>query len=157
MCLLCVLLIPVRGAATESGAPSSVQPYLGPDKNVRTVLITLGGKTVRAVIADTDLTRTRGLLDWQRITDDAGMLLDFARERHAAIHMQGMKFPIDAVWIDDKGVITMVYESIQPNSGEVYPSILPSRSCLELNAGFCKRFGVKIGHKVSFGVSGTRN
>jgi len=154
--LLLALSIPGLVAATQATGPSSTPLYLGPDPNVRTVPVTLGEKTVIAVIADTDLTRTRGLLGWERISDEAGMLLDFATERQAAIHMQGMKFPIDAVWIDRSGVVTMVYESIQPDSGRIYPSIFPSRSCLELNAGFCKRYGVKIGQKVSFGTSGNR-
>lgn len=151
--LVLATLVPGLALATETGTPPATQPYVGPDPKVRTVTVTVGGKTVLTVIADTDLARTRGLLDWVRIADDSGMILDFGAERQAAIHMQGMKFPIDAVWIDRNGVITMTYESIQPNSGTVYPSIFPSRFCLELNAGFCKRYGVTIGQKVAFGVS----
>ncbi|MCA1961041.1 MAG: DUF192 domain-containing protein [Desulfomonile sp.] len=154
--VLFVMLVHGLVGAARAGGSTDGGLYLGPDPNVRTVPVTIGEKTVIAVIADTDVSRARGLLGWERITDDVGMLLDFAAERQAAIHMQGMKFSIDAVWIDRNGVVTMIYESIQPNSGSIYPSIFPSRSCLELNAGFCKRYGVKIGHKVGFGTPGNR-
>jgi hypothetical protein len=116
----------------------------------KTVSVTIGKKTLRAVIADRDKTRTEGLLGWNTITDQEGMLLDFSAPGQYAIHMEGMKFPIDAVWIDSKGVIKLIYEKIQPNSGRVYPSIYSSRYCLEVKAGFCGRYGVQEGQTISF-------
>jgi uncharacterized protein len=115
-----------------------------------TVRITLGAKTIVATLANTDKTRTEGLLGWSDIREDQGMLLDFIRSGVFAIHMQGMKFPIDAVWIDSNDVIRLIYEQIRPNSGIVYPSIFPVRYCLEIPAGFCKKHGIKEGQKVVF-------
>ncbi len=115
-----------------------------------TVRITLGTKTIVATLANTDKTRTEGLLGWSEIREDQGMLLDFIRSGVFAIHMQGMKFPIDAVWIDSNDVIRLIYEQIRPNSGIVYPSIFPVRYCLEIPAGFCKKHGIKEGQKVVF-------
>ena len=82
-----------------------------------TVRITLGTKAIVATLANTDKTRTEGLLGWSEIREDQGMLLDFIRSGVFAIHMQGMKFPIDAVWIDSNDVIRLIYEQIRPNSG----------------------------------------
>jgi uncharacterized protein len=118
------------------------------------VSITVGTTTIRAVVADTDATRIRGLLGWNNITEDTGMLLDFMLEGTYAIHMQGMKFPIDAIWIDSKGVIQWRYEEIKPNAGQIFPSMFPSRYCLEVAAGFCRKFGVKAGDKVIFAPVG---
>jgi uncharacterized membrane protein (UPF0127 family) len=115
-----------------------------------TVRITLGTKAIVATLANTDKTRTEGLLGWSEIREDQGMLLDFIRSGVFAIHMQGMKFPIDAVWIDSNNVIKLIYEQIRPNSGIVYPSIFPVRYCLEIPAGFCKKHGIKEGQKVVF-------
>jgi uncharacterized protein len=122
--------------------------------NSKMVSITVGTTTIRAVVADTDATRIRGLLGWNSITEDTGMLLDFMLEGTYAIHMQGMKFPIDAIWIDSKGVIQWRYEEIKPNAGQIFPSMFPSRYCLEVAAGFCKKFGVKAGDKVIFAPAG---
>jgi uncharacterized membrane protein (UPF0127 family) len=122
----------------------------------RTISITLGNQTIRAVVADTDASRREGLLGWSQITEERGMLLDFAMEQQYAIHMQGMKFPIDAVWIDANGLIKLIYEDIAPNSGLIYPSMFPCRYCLEIKSGFCKKYGIKIGQTVQFGPSKTR-
>ncbi len=116
-----------------------------------TMPITLGSKVVTASIANEDWSRVEGLLKWNAITDDQGMLLDFVIPAEYAIHMQGMKFPIDAVWIDANGTIKLIYENIQPDSGQIYASYFPCRYCLELNAGFCKRYAIKIGQTVVFG------
>jgi len=116
-----------------------------------TVPITLGTKTITATLANTDSTRIKGLLDWSQIGEDQGMLLDFIRPGVFAIHMQGMKFPIDAVWIDSDGLIKLIYGQIQPNSGIVYPSLFKVRYCLEIAPGFCKKFGIKEGQKVILG------
>ncbi len=119
-----------------------------------TVPITLGGKTIHANVADTDFLLRTGLLEYKTISDDEGMLLFFQLPGEYAIHMEGMKFPIDAIWIDDKDEIKLVYESIPPNSGVTYPSLFRCKYCLEVKAGFCKRFGIKAGQTVKFGVPG---
>jgi uncharacterized protein len=120
---------------------------------MKTIPITLGGTTISGMVADTDETRIRGLLGHQSLNDGEGMLLDFIFPGEYAIHMQGMRFPIDAVWVDQGGKVVMIYENIPPDTGpgRIYPSMFSVRYCLELNAGFCKRFKVKAGDRVSFG------
>jgi len=132
-----------------SGVPSMVMAQLIQTADEKKIVpIKIGEKTLRAVISDSEKTLTEGLLGWDTITEDQGMLLDFSSPGQYAIHMQGMKFPIDAVWIDSRGEIKLIYEKIQPNSGRVYPSIYSCRYCLEVKAGFCERQGVKEGGKV---------
>ncbi len=116
------------------------------------VAINLGSKVVKASLANTGPLRVEGLLGWSTINDDSGMLLDFQHEGIYSIHMQGMKFPIDAVWIDASDTIRLIYENIVPDSGMTYPSMFPSKYCLELKSGFCKRHNVRSGQKISFGV-----
>lgn len=129
--------------APQAGSPPVAAP--------RTVPVSLNGHQLSAVVADTDFTRARGLLGWDRIEDGQGMLLDFVIPNVYAIHMQGMHFPIDAVWVDTAGVVKLVYEDIQPNSGKIYPSMFPCRYCLEIKAGTCKKYGIKAGQTMTFG------
>ncbi len=117
---------------------------------LRKVPTQIGDTSIQSYVADSDRTRIDGLLVWNTIGENQGLLLDFVRPGEYAIHMQGMKFPIDAVWIDEKDVITLVYKNIQPNSNMTYPAMFPVRYCLELKAGFCKRHNVRIGQKVTF-------
>ena len=145
-------LAAVFGLSQVARAEDKMNSNLEP----RTISVTLGNQTIRVVVADTDASRRDGLLGWSQITEERGMLLDFAMERQYAFHMQGMKFPIDAVWIDAKGLIKLIYEDIAPNSGLIYPSMFPCRYCLEIKSGFCKKYGIKIGQTVQFGSSKTR-
>ena len=138
-------LIERPAIAAETASPQN------PSQNLRSMTLTLGNKTIMAKVADNDASRIEGLLGWTNIDDETGMLLDFILEGNYAIHMQGMKFPIDAIWIDSKGAVRQIYDDIQPDSGQIYPSTFPCRYCLEVKAGFCKKFGVKIGQSVSFG------
>lgn len=150
--ILVASLLTVLLAATSVVGDNSPQK----GKGLPTIKLTLGTATIEAVVANTDESKISGLLGWSTISDREGLLLDFGADGTHAIHMQGMKFPIDAVWINSAEDITLIYESIQPNSGLVYPSMVPAAFCLELQAGFCKKFGVKVGQKVLFGASETR-
>jgi uncharacterized membrane protein (UPF0127 family) len=148
--LVLVLLLGILNGHAGREAPSVAVHFISAAAQ-QTVPVTLNGNTLTAVVAETDFTRARGLLGWNNIEDGQGMLLDFLVANVYAIHMQGMRFPIDAVWIDASGVVKLVYEDIQPNSGQVYPSMFPCRYCLEIKAGSCKKFGVKAGQTVTFG------
>jgi uncharacterized membrane protein (UPF0127 family) len=121
-----------------------------PGDKLQTVSVILGEKKIQAVLANTLESRIQGLLGWNTIDEDTGMLLDFLIDTRSAIHMQGMKFPIDAIWVDSSGEIKLIYENIQPDKGLTYPSMFPSRYCLEVRAGFCNKYGVKVGQKIRF-------
>ena len=155
MCLL-VLFEGVPGVFSSFQTWAHAEGQSTSNQGQRTISTILGNQTIRTVVADTDDSRREGLLGWDRITEDTGMLLDFGMEGEYAIHMQGMKFPIDAVWIDANGAIKIIYEDITPNSGLIYPSAFPCRYCLEIKSGFCKKYGVKIGQRVQFGTIPTR-
>ncbi len=103
------------------------QSASGDQTYTKKISITLGEKTIKAVVADQEKTLLEGLLGYDSLTDDEGMLLDFGKPGQYAIHMQGMKFPIDALWIDARGVVKLIYEQIQPNSGRIYPSVYSCR------------------------------
>ncbi len=109
-----VLSICMGGWVTLSIAAETPSPQ-SPSPNLRSLSVTLGSKTILAKVADNDSSRTQGLLGWSSINEETGMLLEFPSEADYAIHMQGMKFPIDAIWIDSKGLIRLIYEDIQPN------------------------------------------
>jgi hypothetical protein len=104
-----------------------------------------------AEIADTEPLRLKGLLGKSELKENRGMLLDFIRTGYYAIHMRGMAFPIDAVWIDETGRVVNLYQNIKPDSGRVYPSVKSVRYCLEIRAGSAKLKGLTVGSRVRFG------
>ena len=148
----CLILLISIFAAVVTAEERAGSVTAGPKTETPAIIpVTLGGKTIQAVVADTNKSRGRGLLGWETISEEQGMLLDFLREGNYAIHMETMKFPIDALWIDDRGTIRVIYDDLMPNSGLSYPSVVPCRYCLEIQAGFCKKYGVKMGDQVQFG------
>lgn len=149
---MALLQIPVASRANDNRL-TPTKDELSQRKRISTS-VHLGGQSLQATIADTKEALIEGLLGWSRISEKEGMLLDFTHSGQYAIHMQGMKFPIDALWIDEKGIIKLIYEDIPPNSGRVYPSLFPCRYCLEIKAGFCSKYGVKAGQALRLGASG---
>jgi hypothetical protein len=149
---LAVALVALVDGFVRHKTWAEAQSQMRSNPEPRTISVILGNQTIRAVVADTDASRREGLLGWDQITEGTGMVLDFAMPGQYAIHMQGMKFPIDAVWVDANGLIKLIYEDITPNSGMVYPSMFPCRYCLEIKAGFCKKYGITIGQSVRFGA-----
>lgn len=151
--MMCMGFMQMSPFSQANDSASAVQDGQVSRAKQATTLVILGGQTLRATIADTEKTLTEGLLGWSKISEKDGMLLVFSVPGQYAIHMQGMKFPIDALWIDTNGVIKLIYEDIPPNSGRIYPSMFPCRYCLEIKAGFCSKYGVKAGQTVRLGVS----
>ena len=66
-----------------------------------------------------------------------------------------MLFPLDMIWIDNKGIIADIDKNVPkpsldtPNSKlPTYSSTQPIRYVLEVNTGFSDKYGVKLGDSV---------
>lgn len=120
------------------------------EEPMRKVVVSGAKGSIVAEIADTDQLRVKGLLGKKELKENQAMLLDFIRPGYYAIHMNGMAFPIDAIWMDETGKILNIYENIQPNSPQVFPSAEKARYCLEGPVGSVKRLGAVIGARLTF-------
>lgn len=111
------------------------------DRYVR--LSTDDGKVVceRCLVADTALTRMRGLLGRPRLASGEGVLLRPA----SAIHTWLMGYPIDAVFVDDDLVVLKVTEHLRPWRFSVCRG---AHAVVELAAGEAARRGVQAGARV---------
>jgi len=89
-----------------------------------------------------------GLLGYDRLEKGGGLVLTPCRQ----IHMIGMKFPIDVVFMDRDYRVVGLLESIQP--GETGPLVEKARLAVELPAGTIRDSGIKTGHVVAFGGPG---
>ena len=65
----------------------------------------------RVVLADTFLSRLRGLLGRTSLPDGEAMIIT----RCNSIHMFFMRFPIDVVFIDKKDIVVGLLENFPPN------------------------------------------
>ena len=96
---------------------------------MKTVRIQKNGETlVSAWHAKSYFARLRGLLG-RTISQDGGLLLTPC----SAIHTIGMRYAIDAIYLDRQGRVLRIDEAVKP--GAVCPPQRGARHVLELPAG----------------------
>lgn len=101
--------------------------------------LTTGVPLARARLADTFLRRLVGLLGRARLDPGEGLLLGPTR----GVHTLGMRFPVDAVYLDAQGRVLSVV-TLPP--GRLGPLVPSCRWVLELAAGGAGR--THAGHQI---------
>ena len=121
---------------------------------VKTAKIEIGEKTITAEVADNDKTRELGLSFRTKLDGSSGMLFVFDSYVTPFFWMKDMQIPLDMIWIRDDMVIDFDENVPIPNPGTEL-NLLPKYSpreivnyVLEVNAGFVKENGVKVGDGV---------
>jgi uncharacterized membrane protein (UPF0127 family) len=96
----------------------------------------------RCQIADSLLPRMRGLSWRKSLDDDEGLLIVPC----PSIHMFGMKFSLDVVFVTEEMIVTDIRQNIAPR--QIYvakDNAGKPHSALEMPAGSVARCGVQIG------------
>jgi hypothetical protein len=109
--------------------------------------------TVEAEIAKSEHDSTHGLMYRTSMPEMHGMLFELERADHV-FWMHNTCIPLDLLYIDG-GHIVGIVESAPILNDDARSVGKMSNQVLELNAGFCKRHGVRIGQHVALsGKSG---
>lgn len=116
---------------------------------MKATLVKIGSQTFRAAVADNLFTRARGLSGRASLAADEAMLFTFSLPWRYSFWMQGMKFPLDVIWIR-KGCVVDMSENVPLHSSAFRPKTAVD-AVLEVNAGLVRELGVKIGDKVELG------
>jgi len=111
------------------------------------VLIAPDGRVVCDVchLADKPHTRLRGVIGWKELRRGEGVLL----RPTFSIHTSFVRFPIDAVFLDDEMTVLSIAQEMTPWR---LAAVRKARAVLELAAGECKRLGVKPGDRLGWGL-----
>ena len=96
----------------------------------------------RCTLADSPLTRLRGLLGRDGLDRGEGLLLRPA----SSIHTFFMRFPIDVVFLDRALVVVAVADRIEPWRAA---SQRGAKAVLELPAGESSRRGISVGDQLT--------
>jgi uncharacterized membrane protein (UPF0127 family) len=101
------------------------------------------GSTVceRCLLAETPLTRLRGLLGRAGLERGEGILLRPA----SSIHMWFMRFPIDAVFLDSENRVLRIAAQLKPWR---IAGCRGAKAVVELPAGECERVGLRPGDRL---------
>ncbi|MBI4089855.1 MAG: DUF192 domain-containing protein [Candidatus Kerfeldbacteria bacterium] len=117
--------------------------------------VELGAVQVEAEVAATPSARSQGLSGRDSLAADAGMLFIFEQPGPHAFWMQGMRFPIDIIWINDGTVVDVALEVPVPDG--LPPLYTPNQfatQVLEVNAGWVAANHVTIGSPVTIDFDG---
>lgn len=111
--------------------------------------VEIGGERYSVEIADDDSERARGLMFREHMARDAGMLFIHEREAPRAYWMMNTRIPLDILYFDDQLELVSQRRDTPPCPPKVrcpsYPSGVPARYVLELNAGEAARLGLANG------------
>jgi uncharacterized membrane protein (UPF0127 family)/protein-S-isoprenylcysteine O-methyltransferase Ste14 len=102
----------------------------------------------RLRVADTHWTRLRGLLGTRELEPGEGLWIRPCSQ----VHMFGMRYPLDVVFLADAGRVLRVVEALEPN--RVSPRVPGAASVLELPAGTVARVGLTGGAQVEIAGDG---
>ena len=98
----------------------------------------------RCLLAETALTRMRGLLGRRELPSEEGILLKPA----SSVHMAFMRFPIDAVFLDADVRVVKIAAELQPWRAA---GARGAKSVLEIAAGEAARRGLSVGDRLVAG------
>jgi uncharacterized membrane protein (UPF0127 family) len=107
--------------------------------------VTRGATLGTAVgVADGWWARFRGLRGRRSLEVGAGLLLTPCR----SIHMMGMSFPIDVVFVDSRGIVVGLYRHLAP--GAVTRWLRNAQHALELPPGTLEATDTRLGDLVAW-------
>ena len=87
--------------------------------------------------------RMKGLIGTSKLRKGEGLLLP----RCIGIHMFGMSYPLDVIYLDENNEVIALLENIQPNTFGLIK--LHAKSVLELRVGTIKKSKTQIGDVLS--------
>lgn len=98
----------------------------------------------RAKIAESFFSRAKGLLGTTELPTGCGLFIVPCN----SIHMFGMKYAIDAIFVDKKLVVVKILHGIKP--GQMSPVYSKAHSCLELPAGRANETSTEVGDQLVY-------
>ncbi len=108
------------------------------------------GQEISVLVVKDEESRRKGLSVLDKLEENQGMLFVFEAPGPQSIWMKDMKFPIDIVWLDEKGIVVDVVRNapvpaVEDTKLPVYTNQLPAKYVLELSAGTADLSDLKVG------------
>ncbi|TFH23732.1 MAG: DUF192 domain-containing protein [Myxococcales bacterium] len=107
-----------------------------------------GAIPVEVELALTREDQARGLMYRESMPENHGMLFVFADNQDRSFWMKNTPLPLDIIYIGEDARIVSIAQNTTPYSTRAIPSRAPARYVLEVNGGFCRRRGIKVGSEV---------
>jgi len=141
-CALISTLIACQSPDTSAAA----SPVTPPQASFTTAK---GNITVKLEIADTPRTREEGLMHRKSLPADQGMLFVFSKEEDHRFWMKNTYLHLDMIFVNAAGKIIGIIENAEPGTLHTRGINQPSLYVIEVNGGFCRRYGIEAGTPMS--------
>ena len=114
--------------------------------------VRVAGQLFKAEIADSFLSRAKGLMFRSALPPDRGMLFVFGHEDYHSFWMMNTSIPLDIIWIGRDKNIVHIEQNARPCflNCRAYTPSAKALYVLEINAGLVERYGIKVGDKTEF-------
>jgi uncharacterized membrane protein (UPF0127 family) len=132
----------LASAALTSRAQTQAQPELPITK------LSIGGKSIRAEIADEEHERAAGLMFRKELADDGGMLFIMPQTGPVAFWMRNTGLPLTIAYIGPNGAIMELHD-LEPFNERSVPSSFPHIAyALEMPRGWFTKNNIWPGERV---------
>jgi uncharacterized membrane protein (UPF0127 family) len=120
-----------------------------PELPTVTIHASCGEVRVRVEVADDPAEQAKGLMYRKALGKNRGMLFIYPEERELSFWMKNTLIPLSIAFIDSERRIIDI-QDMKPLDDEPphYVSAEPAQYALEVNQGFFKKRGVKVGDRV---------
>ncbi len=115
-----------------------------------TPVLTIDGVRLNIEIVQDAESRQQGLMNREQLAEDQGMLFVFESTRMLSFWMRNTYIPLDIAFIDEGGKIVDIQRMEPLDDTTSYHSAAPALYALEVNAGWFKERGIKVGSQVEF-------
>jgi uncharacterized membrane protein (UPF0127 family) len=103
-------------------------------------------------VVDSQAEITRGLMYRPQMPANSGMLFIFPGEEVRSFWMKNTYISLDILFVDSNKEIVTIQANTQPLSTEPVPSYKPAKYVIEVNAGFCSKYNIKQGDRISYAL-----
>jgi uncharacterized protein len=119
-----------------------------PQKKI--IKLKIGENIFQTEIANTEKERRQGLSGRENLCDKCAMLFIFEEKGKHSFWMKEMKFDLDIIWIRGEEVVFIAQEVSWREGLKTITSDQEADKVLEINSGFAKKLGIRVGDRVEF-------
>jgi len=110
--------------------------------------LTIKGKKIRVEVARTEEEKSRGLMFRDKLGPDEGMLFIYEQEDFLSFWMKNTPLPLSIAFLDQRGKIVDI-QDMEPFNLRTHTSARPALYALEMNKGWFRKKGIKVGDVIS--------
>ena len=119
-------------------------PALAQQLPLPTVELGAGMHVIRAEVADSNASRSQGLMRRTSLPPNGGMLFVFDEDAIHCMWMKNTLIPLSVAFIDVRGAIINIAD-MQPHSEQSHCAARPARYALEMTRGWFAQRGIRAG------------